>query len=95
VDAVLADLAQAPISNELRATLEFLRKVTREHETVTAEDVKALLALGITKQQIRDALNVCFAFNVITRLADAFAFEVGSDASFEAGAKALLSRGYR
>jgi hypothetical protein len=38
---------------------------------------------------------VAFAFNVITRLADTFNFEVGSPASFDAGARMLLSRGYR
>jgi hypothetical protein len=54
-----------------------------------------LLALGVTRPQIEEALNVGFAFNVITRLADTFAFEVGSRASFDAGAKALLTRGYR
>ncbi len=95
VDAALADPATAPISEKLRATLLFLRKVTREHEAVTPEDVEALLALGVTKQGVRDALNVCFAFNVITRLADTFEFEVGSKASFDAGAEGLLSRGYR
>jgi len=55
----------------------------------------AVLAAGVSRQQIEDALNVAFAFNVITRLADAFQFEVGPRASFDAGAKMLLSRGYK
>jgi alkylhydroperoxidase family enzyme len=95
VKAVLADLATAPIGEPLRATLGFLRKVTREHETLTAGDVSALLALGVTRSQVEDALNVGFAFNVIDRLADTFEFHVGTDAAFEAGARHLLSRGYR
>ena len=95
VQAVLADLESAPIAEPLRATLAFLRKVTREHAAVTADDVRALLALGITRAQIEDALNVGFAFNVITRLADTFRFEVGPRAAFDAGAKMLLGRGYR
>lgn len=69
--------------------------MTREHHAVTADDVRALLALGLTRRHIEDALAVGFAFNVITRLADTFEFEVGSPASFEAGAKHLLTRGYR
>jgi alkylhydroperoxidase family enzyme len=95
VESVLADLDRAPINEPLRATLAFLRKVTREHEAVTADDVRALLALGVSRAQIKDALNVGFAFNVITRLADTFQFEVGSRASFDASAKMLLGRGYR
>jgi hypothetical protein len=69
--------------------------VTREHEAVTAADVRQLLALGVTRAQIEDALNVGFAFNVITRLADTFEFEVGPPAAFEMGAKMLLTRGYK
>lgn len=92
--AVLADLASAPIPEPLRATLAFLRKVTRDHGAVDAADVKALLALGVTRAQIEDALNVCFAFNTITRLADTFAFEVGTRAFFDVGADMLLKRGY-
>lgn len=92
---MLADLDRAPIGEPLRATLRFLRKVTRDYESLTPDDVRPLLALGVTRSQIEDALNVAFAFNVITRLADTFEFEVGSPASFEAGARSLLARGYR
>jgi alkylhydroperoxidase family enzyme len=95
VQAVLADLASAPISEPLRATLGFLGKVTRDHEDITPEDVAAVLAVGVTRAQIEDALAVGFCFNVITRLADTFAFEIGSPASFDAGARSLLTRGYR
>jgi alkylhydroperoxidase family enzyme len=95
VQAVLDDLASAPIAEPLRATLGFLSKVTRDHQAVTTEDIAALLALGVTRAQIEDALAVGFCFNVITRLADTFAFEVGSPASFDAGARSLLTRGYR
>src|SRR5262245_36001533 len=95
VQAVLADLATAPIAEPLRATLAFLRKVTREPDKVAPDDVSALLALGVTRAQVEDALSVSFAFNVIDRLADAFEFHVGPDAMFEAGARHLLTRGYR
>jgi len=95
VDAAIADVETAPIDDKLRATLKFLRKVTREHQQVIAADVAPLLAKGVTRSQIEDALLVSWCFNVITRLADTFEFEVGSDASFTASAKALLSRGYK
>jgi hypothetical protein len=57
--------------------------------------MRAVLATGATKQQILDALAVCFAFNVLTRVADTFEFAVGPHSHFEAGAKTLLSRGYK
>lgn len=93
VDAVIENIATAPIDEKLRATLLVLAKVTRE--TVTAQDLEGLLAIGVTRSQIKDALGVAWCFNVITRLADTFNFEVGSQASFDASAKSLLTRGYK
>jgi len=92
VEAVLADIDSAPISAQLKATLHLLRKVSKG--PVTVDDMKSVLAAGATKSQIQDALAVCFAFNVITRLADAFEFHVGPRAAFDGGAKHLLKRGY-
>jgi hypothetical protein len=54
-----------------------------------------VLAAGVSREQVEDALAVCFAFNTIDRLADAFQFFVGGPQAFDAGAKFLLARGYR
>jgi uncharacterized peroxidase-related enzyme len=94
VAATLADLETAPIEEPLRATLRLLRKLTREH-TVDADDMRAVLAAGVTRQQIEDALAVCFAFNTTARLADAFDFQMLRPKGFATGAKYLLARGYR
>jgi len=93
VEAVLADLDTAPIDDKLRATLRMLRKLTKEH-AVTADDMRTVLAAGVTRQQIKEALAVGFAFNVIDRLADTFEFCVPDAAAFEAGARMLMKRGY-
>jgi alkylhydroperoxidase family enzyme len=95
VAAVLADLERAPIDERLRATLRFLRKVTLEPEGLTADDMHAVLAAGVSPSQIEDALAVSFAFNVIDRLADTFAFHVPGPEGFAASARRLLGRGYR
>jgi uncharacterized peroxidase-related enzyme len=94
VAAVLADLDSAPIGEPLRATLRMLGKLTREGE-LSDGDMRAVLAAGVSRQQIEDGLAVCFAFNTTNRLADAFGFELLSPAAFEAGAGYLLKRGYR
>ena len=91
--ASLSDLDTAAIEEPLRATLRMLGKLTREH-AVNADDMRAVLAAGASREQIEDALAVCFSFNVITRLADAFGFFVPGPEAFEAGAKYLLARGY-
>ena len=94
VSVVLSDPDTARIEEPLRATLRMLGKLTREH-AVDADDMRAVLAAGASRQQIEDALAICLSFNVIGRLADAFAFSVPGPEAFEAGAKYLLARGYR
>jgi hypothetical protein len=94
VTAVLADVDTAPIEEPLRATLRLLRTLTKEH-AVTADDMRAVLAAGVTKKQVEDALAVCFCFNVIDRCADTFEFYVPGPKGFAFSAKMLLSRGYK
>ena len=94
VSAALSDPDPAAVRQPLRATLQMLGKLTREH-TVHADDVRAVLAAGASRQQIEDALAVCFCFNVIGRLADAFGFTIPGPDAFQAAAKYLLARGYR
>lgn len=94
VSAVLADLETAPIEAPLKATLRMIRKLSREH-SVDADDMRAVLAAGVSREQIEEALAVCFAFNTMSRLADTFGFSIPGPKAFEAGAKYLLARGYR
>ena len=94
VAAVLSNVETAPIEEPLRATLRMLQKLTREH-SVEAADVRGVLNAGVSREQIEDALAVCFAFNTTNRLADAFGFFVPGPKGFESGAKYLLSRGYK
>ncbi len=94
VFAALSDVETAAIEEPLRATLRMLRKLTREH-VVDADDMRAVLAAGVSREQIEDALAVCFTFNTVDRLSRTFDFFVPSPKAFEVGAKFLLARGYR
>lgn len=94
VSDLSSHLDTAVVEEPLRATLLMLGKLTREH-AVDVDDMRAVLAAGASRQQIEDALAVCFSFNVIGRLADAFGFFVPSPDALEASAKYLLAHGYR
>jgi len=94
VSAALTDLETVTIEEPLRATLRMLRKLTREH-AVDADDMRAVLAAGVSRQQIEDALAVCFTFNTVDRLSRTFGWFVAGPKAFQAGAKSLLARGYR
>ncbi|TJZ78236.1 alkylhydroperoxidase AhpD family core domain-containing protein [Rhodococcus oryzae] len=94
VAATLADVETAPIEEPLRATLRLLGALTRE-QSIDEDDVRAALAASVSPRQIEDALAVCLAFNITDRLANAFDFSVASPEAMNAGARHLLSRGYR
>ena len=94
VKSALSNLETADIPEPLRATLLMLRKLAREH-AVDAADMKAVLAAGVSRAQIKDALAVAFAFGTVTRLANAFGFVLPTAAAMESSAKYLLARGYR
>ncbi|WP_396916279.1 carboxymuconolactone decarboxylase family protein [Mycolicibacterium sp.] len=94
VAATLRDLDTAPIEEPLRATLRLLGKLTREN-AIEPDDVRAVLAAGVTREQIEDALAVSLAFNITDRLANTFGFDLAGPAAMDAGAQHLLKRGYR
>jgi uncharacterized peroxidase-related enzyme len=94
VTATLTDLETAPIEEPLRATLRLLGKLTQEH-SIDTDDIRTVLAAGVSPPQIEDALAVCLAFNITDRLANAFDFDIATPAAMNAGARHLLTRGYR
>ncbi|MGZ3583289.1 MAG: hypothetical protein ACXVCT_11095 [Ktedonobacterales bacterium] len=55
--------------------------------------MEAVRAAGVSERAILDAINICAAFNLIDRVADALGFDI--PASFTKGAASLLQRGYK
>jgi alkylhydroperoxidase family enzyme len=94
---VLADYTTAPIDERLRATLGFLRKMTLEHDALGPDDARAVLATGVSREALADAINVAYLFNIYDRLADTLGWDVPALGSgfYESSAKRLLARGYR
>ncbi len=92
---VIADYHTAPIDERLRAVLGLLEKVTLTPEMVTPVDVRSVLALGVTREQIRDALYVAFLFNTYDRLADTLGWQLPKERYYPKAGKFLLKQGYR
>ncbi|MCG8419539.1 MAG: hypothetical protein MJE77_16535 [Proteobacteria bacterium] len=95
VSAIMEDYTRAPIDERLRAILGFLRKLTLEPESANADDIAALRSVGLSDRAIREAMHVCFAFNVMDRLADAFDYDVGDAKHHRRCAQMLRRLGYR
>lgn len=70
--------------------------MTTTPEKLGPKDVEPVLALGVSRQAVADAMHVAFLFNVYDRLADAMGWDVPAEGSgfWQASAKMLLSRGY-
>jgi len=63
------------------ATLGLLKKMTLEPDTLGPGDVRAVLALGVSRQAVCDAMHVTFLFNVYDRMADAMGWDVPAEGS--------------
>ena len=64
----------------LAATMSLLEQVTVRPTEVTHADVEAVRAAGVSDAAIVDALYVCFLFNTVNRLANAFDYRWKTDA---------------
>jgi uncharacterized peroxidase-related enzyme len=95
VAAVFRDLASAPVSNPVRAVLNFLEKLTKSPADVTLADLKAVLAAGVSRRGLEVAIHISAAFTTINRVADSMGFEVPSASGLAKAASLLLKHGYR
>jgi len=91
---VQRDWRTAPVTQELRATLGFLEKLTLHPADVTREDADAVRAAGVSEEALIDAIHVCALFSMIVRLADSLGWDVPSFESFSERADAMLASGY-
>lgn len=94
---MLDDYTTAPIREPLRATLGLLKKMTLDHNHLEADDIRAVMRTGVSKQAIREALEVAFLFNIYDRMADSMGWDVPevSTGYYRLAAKRLLTRGYQ
>ena len=62
---------------------------------LTSADTDAVLAAGVSRQALVDAIHVCALFSMIVRLADALGWDVPPPEAFAARGRVLLESGYR
>jgi uncharacterized peroxidase-related enzyme len=68
----LENWRDAAFEPRVMATMELLEKVTLTPDGVDPEDVEAARAAGVSDTAISDALYLCFVFNTVNRIANAF-----------------------
>ena len=86
--------SSAALDPRLHATLAFLGKLTLTPRELSPGDARAVLALGVSRAALRDAVYVAFLFNVYDRLANTLGWELLSPAALDKSARFLAARGY-
>lgn len=70
VDAVLEDLATAPISSKLRTLLVIADKTRERGNLVSPQHIEAARAAGATEREIHDAVLIAASFSMFNRYVD-------------------------
>jgi uncharacterized peroxidase-related enzyme len=94
VDAALANIETAPVSDALRATLKVLERITIDPTSLQREHLDEARHAGVTDEQLRNAFYICFTFSVMNRVMDALGSPPPTDSQLRMLAKVLHSRGY-
>ena len=92
--AVKTDWRTAPVDGKLRATLGFIERLTLRPDELTSADADAVLATGVSRDALVDAIHVAALFNMIVRLADSIGWDVPPWEAFSARAEGMLAGGY-
>jgi uncharacterized peroxidase-related enzyme len=92
---VFARLDEGRLSPRASAAAAFLEALTRDPNTVSADDIERARSAGVQHDALAEAIYVAFMFNTINRVADALGFEHRSDRDRRRGADALRRLGYQ
>mgnify|MGYP000852715256 FL=1 len=95
VDAVLADIATAPVSDKVRALLVIAGQVQQSGRKVTADHVAAARDAGATDLEIHDAVLIAAAFCMYNRYVDGLGtFAPPDRADYDGMAQDIVANGY-
>ena len=78
----------------MRATLGFLEKLTLRPDELRRQDAEEVLAAGVRRNALIDAIHIAALFAMIVRLADSFGWHVPLDREVAAGAETRLGSSY-
>ena len=74
--------------------LGLLETFTLHPEQLSVNEVRSVLASGVTREAIRDAFYVAFLFNTYDRLADTLGWELPDHRYYAKAGQFLLKKGY-
>ena len=70
IDALMEDIDDAPIAENMRPILKYVKKLTTLPAALTSEDAKAVYNAGWSEKALYDAVQVCALFNFMNRIVE-------------------------
>ena len=93
LSGLLSDLNNAPVEEELKPILRYVRKLTETPARITPADAEDVYAAGWDEKALHDAVSVAALFNMMNRLVEGLGITAGND-YFEFSAQRLTEKGY-
>ncbi len=69
---VLTDIDSSSADEKFKPILKFVRKLTRDHQSMEQSDVDAIFDAGWDEKAFRDAVAICGMFNLMNRMVHGF-----------------------
>lgn len=70
IDAVMEDVDTAPVREELKPVLHYVRKLTLEPGKMVQKDADAVFAAGWNDEALLEVIGICALFCMMNRIAD-------------------------
>ena len=70
-ELMMTDLEASDLSEQLKATLKYVRKLTETPSRMSLEDAQLVLETGVSEDALYDAICICGAFNLMNRIVEA------------------------
>jgi uncharacterized peroxidase-related enzyme len=93
LEAAVADLDSAPVSDKLKPVLAYVGKLTRTPSRMTEADAEAVFAAGWDDRALHDAIQVCALFNFMNRMVEGIGIKADAAYATESGER-LAEVGY-
>ena len=90
---MLFDIDQAPLEPEMRALLDYVRRLTTSPQALVQADADAVFAAGWSERALHDAILTASLFNFMNRLLEGHGVKGSSDI-FASRGRALSEGGY-
>jgi len=93
-DALVADIATAPVEDKWRPVFEYVKKLTLDPPSATEEDAAAIFAAGWDERAFHDIIAVTARMNFMCRIVEGYGFIPKSPEAARAQAEQRARVGY-